>query len=86
MLNRSVCVATFRVSVVFWCFAPQNNKERIVCDNNSFLFPTVMQISYFKEIKEVEGGEVCMFLFLKVGFDYAAFSPCSAVGCGCTEC
>lgn len=85
MLNGPVCVATFRVSVVFCCFAPQN-KERIVCDNNSFLFPTVMQISYFKEIKEVEGGEVCVLLFLKVGSDYASFSPCSAAGCGCTEC
>lgn len=31
-----------------------------------------MQISDFRDIKEVEGG-VGVFLFLKVGSDYAAF-------------
>jgi len=48
-------------------------------------FPLVMQI-YFKGIKEVGGGGRSVFLFLKVVSIYASFLPCSATGCGCTEC
>lgn len=37
MLNRPVYVAA---QGFLFCGVPQNNREWIVCDNNSFLFPT----------------------------------------------